>query len=336
MMRAAVGSWVLVLVFSALVVSSGLWGAAAPGTAVRQPPPAAPPIGACVIGSQAPEIVSCDREHDGEIVLTWHGDMPTTTLDPALFSPEDFSATDPLPHCWQAAEEYLGRVDPIKLSTDATWYRFSVFTNTTVTYGPSLGLVDDWSWRACVVSPTDAESDPTTSVGSLRGVALDPDRALPDAWRPCLARSDESWGSWITCTTPHQAELIGTVNLTLPVAELERLRVEHEQALEEQELSGLSSSYRGPPPVVLSHPVAEQECHDLVEDYLAGPLDNRAGELRTALVFRALQYEGVNGVIDPAVDIPTGVYGECRVEVVGDRDLIGSVAGIGADPLPYG
>lgn len=336
MMRAAVGSWVMILVFSALVVSSGLWGAAEPGVAVRQAPPAAPAIGTCTLGLRAPQIVPCDSPHDGEIVLTWTGGVPSTTLDPTRFPPESFPADTPQPHCQQAAEDYFGLAGRVEFSPDIGWYPIVGQWQTAIGDGPTPRFIEGWSWSACLIRGYGNDGNPIELTQSLRGAGRTPSPALPESWRTCLPNSGY-WTEWKPCGDAHRAELVASAEIAL-TEEADRRRLSEQIA----EMSSSPSAQLGveiaptarTPTFDLDLPAAEQECRDLVENYLGTSLDDR-DDLRAVMSYES-PYYGDSVTVDPAVDVPVGVYGSCSIEVLGDRELVGSVAGVGTGPLPYG
>lgn len=335
MTRAAVGSWVLILVFSAFVVSSGLWGAAERGAAVRQAPPTPPPVGTCTLGLRAPQLVPCDGDHDGEIVLAWTGDSPTTPLDPTREVPEG-AENDPQLHCQQAAEDYVGVAGPVEFSPDIQWYPTSVQWQTALSHGPARQFVADWSWSACLIRSYGSDGYPLMLTQSVRDAGRTSAAQLPDSWRLCI-RTSGYWFESLPCTTPHRAELIASAEIALPDdADRQSLRDQQQKlwASPEQVFGELQPQAPAPVRFQLDLPAAEQECQDLVEAYLGGSAGSR-DDLLAVMTYESLYY-GDRASVDPAVDLPVGVYGSCTAEVVGERDLVGSVAGIGSGPLPFG
>lgn len=337
-MRAAVGSWVLILVFSALVVGAGLGGPPVTGAAARQAPPPPPPVGSCVVGTRAPEVVPCDTDHDGEIVLTWTGDAPTTALDRTRFPAADYPDDDPQLHCWQAATDYIDLTLPLEYSAGLRWYPSSLSWQTSVGHGPVTSFVDDWSWSACIVRSYGMDGRAMTSTMSVRDLGQDPTGGdLPDDWRTCVRDAEQSF-DWLPCTEPHRIELVASGELAVPEEADRRALLEQQQAYATAQQSPvgqpMSDRFLQRPRFDLDNPTAVQECHDLVDGYLGGGLEER-DDLRPVLTWTSLYY-GESLSVDPMVDVPVGVYGECSVEVVGDRDLLGSVAGVGSGPLPYG
>lgn len=328
MVRAAVGCWVLVLVLSGLLVSSGLAGPPVPGAAVRQPPPAPPPVGTCVADLRSGQLVDCAQEHFGEVVLAWTGDAPEGTGG-ANPDPDD-----PEAGCRQAAEAWIGVAEPVEFSDGIEWFRSTLSLQTRIATGPVRPVIPGWSWSACVVLPMDNAGTPIPWRGSLRDAGLDPFRPVPDHWRSCI-QGDDPWQAWMPCTEPHGAESVGGAEIPLPEAELQRLAQEQLQAHEEQVLQDQSATFWPAVEPTVDHPVAEQECRTLAEDFLGAPLATHEGEL-TADIHWSPSYSWGSGEFDPTTTVPTGVWAECRIRVVGDRPLVGSLAGVGADPLPYG
>lgn len=330
MMRAAVGSWVLILVLSALLVSSGLAGPGVPGAAVRQPPPTPPPIGSCVADLRSGQVVDCSQEHFGEVILSWTGTRLTGADEPL---PDGAVASDDHDACWRAVEDWIGLAEPVEYSDGIRWFRSTLSLETQVATGPVRRVIEDWSWSACVVRPADTSGTAIPWRGSVRGAGLDPFRPMADAWRTCQ-RGDELW-VWVPCTQPHTAEPVGGAEISLPQAELERLAAEQLLAQEQQVLDDQDATFWPAVAPKVNHPVAEQECRTLAEDLLGAPLSTHDGELTAAITWSP-SYTWSSSEFDPAVTVPTGVWAECRIQVLGDRTLIGSLAGVGAGPLPYG
>lgn len=329
MMRAAVGSWVLILVLSGLVVSSGLAGPAVPGAAVRQPPPPPPPIGSCLADTWTGQIVECSQEHFGEVILAWTGDRPTEQL------PDGAVAADDQERCWQATAEWIGEAEPVGYSEGIDWFRSTVALDTRIATGPVRPLIDGWTWSACVVMPMDPSSGQALPwQGSVRGAGLDPFRPMPDAWRTCI-QAGETWQAWVPCTQPHTFEPVAWAAVPLPQADLQRLAQEQLQAYEQSVLDGRSATAWPAVAPDVDHPVAEQECRALAEEFLGAPLSTHEGEL-TAVITWSPSYTWGSGEFDPAETLPTGVSADCRLQVLGERKLAGSLAGVGAGPLPYG
>lgn len=339
MMRAAVGCWVLILVVCGLFVGSAVLGPGEPGTALRAAPPAPPAIGSCVQGLQGDPLPSCGDEHTGEIVLSWTGTLPPTTLDPVRFPPDMFPPTDPEPHCYQAASDWVGEPEPLKLSPDISWRRYPLVWDVQLATGPTTPPIDGWSWSACVLRPADAAGVTLASEGSLRGVNLDPLRVRPDTWRPCVAGDPSQ--SFVTCAVAHRAELVAYAEIQLPEDDLHRLLEPLSTgAFDGDGFGSFGAGADGPPSLDLTLPAAEQECRSLIEEYLGAPLDHHQDDLRMTLTYSLLYSFATppeNGELGYGVPgQPFGVSGDCRIEAVGEQDLIASVAGIGSGPVPFG
>lgn len=344
MMRAAVGCWVLIVVVCGLFVGSAVLGPGEPGTALRAAPPTPPAIGSCTLGLHGDPLPSCDDEHTGEIVLSWSGTRPPTTLDPARYPPDMFSPDNPENHCYQAASDWVGIPEPIEYSPDISWHRYPPVWDVQLVTGPTPSPIEGWSWSACVLRPADAAGASIASVGSLRDLNLDPLRGRPDTWRPCVAGDPNQ--SFVTCAVPHRAELIAYAEIALPEDELLRLA--------EQPTAGGAGGFDGggagggfggdsygPPSLDLALPAAVQECRSLIEEYLGAPLGDHQDDLRMSLTYSLLySYAAVpqNGELGVAgmPGQPSAVSGDCRVEVIGERDLVASLADIGSGPLPFG
>lgn len=309
MMRTAVGAWVLILVVVGLVVSSSLFGPDPSGTAVRQSPPEPPAVGTCVTSYDNPEIVPCDTVHIGEVVRSWVG------ADPASGS------SDPLDHCWKALADYLGDNRGPRMSLEIDWWWPVPSNSPWVIRGPGHDRTPDWSWSACILVP---QESPVAH--SMRGLS-DPREPRPSDWRYCGSTPDV-WTGLLPCTEPHRFELIASGIIGVIPPDLMERAVADAVALGRKDNTSLDLSG-----VIIDYPAAATECRSLVELHLGGPRPDGESGLRSILAGVGFAESSSS---DGVLTSRSGLVLNCVVEVVGDPELVDSVAGIGSGPLPYG
>lgn len=291
--------WVLILVLVGVLVSSSLLGPGEPGEALRRPPPTPPAVGTCVsdLNYLPPTLVPCTEDHLGEVVLAWTGRVPP----PGTPLEQDADPAEPLSYCGPSGRQYLGL--GAVLSDRVEWKVEVAVTASILTRGPGEEYLPGWSWTACVLLPVDPEYGGTPPfTGSLQNFLTDPAHPRPQIWQRCFdAVADET-----DCSAGHRSEYVALAAVRLSSAELQVLA------------SGNSS---------VTDPVVESECAVLVNRYLDRPDDATDARLRPVVTYLGP---------DRLAAEPTGVRFDCAVEIVGDEDLVGSVAGVGDGPLPLG
>lgn len=310
MLRTAVGVWVLILVVVGLVAGSSLLGPGEPGSAVRQSPPAPPAVGSCLRSIDDPAVVPCTTPHVGEVVEAWGGAETGSAPD----------SSGQAEQCWPAVLDFVGdpRVEP--LSPGITWVWPLPDFSTAVVGGPGHEQVPEWSWSACVLV-----QDGSQKIPSMREVA-DSRTPRPAGWRFCSTGPDIGTSA-VPCTVAHRFETIATGTIDVISPELVTELVAEAVALgrtdgPQLDLAGL----------VVDHPAAADECRSLVEIHLGGSRPAGEEALRSSVV--ALGFLTVTAS-DDVITSREGLVLSCVVEVVGESDLVDSVAGIGSGPLPY-
>lgn len=295
----------LTLVLVGVVVSSSLFGPGEPGAAVRQEPPVPPAAGTCVGEPNylEPVFVPCTEPHLGEVFLAWTGRLPDS-LVPPLAVPAGAFADDPRSWCAGVVDDHLG-LGAI-LSQRVEWSLPGAGSAVVLVRGPEAEYLPGWSWTACVLLPTriGTNSDAAPFTGVLSNVLTDPSSPRPEVWRRC-------GGAWaeIDCSAAHRSEQVATATVQVSPAEMVLFQ------------SG---------DVTFTDPVVEAECSTLVDRFLGRSGGAPDPRLRPVVSYLGPDLLGTTG------GEPSGVSFDCSVEVVGEQDLVGSVAGLGTGPLPLG
>lgn len=322
--RRIVGVWVVVLVCCGLLVGSSVWGAGAPGRAERAAPPAPPVIGSCLRSLDELEVVPCTEDHVGEIVRSWTGKAPADDLDPELYPVEHFPREDAEIYCFPALDAHYNGTERLVITPGIEWQTSMVPVSSRIVRGPSGPSVQDWSWTACVFTVMDGlgrEVPVRAPLSELTGNPL----ALPESTRSCGRPTEDGWAQWEPCSSPHRTETVAFAAITLSGDDLSQ--VVRTLAPDGSPVDSDAG------PLTLDLPDAEQQCRTLVESYLGAPLTAHNDDLDAVLTQLMPYYDFDES--QSSSGVLTGVSAECHVTVTGDRDLTGSVAGIGTAPLPF-
>lgn len=308
----AIGGGVVILVLIGVLIGSVLLGPDEPGSAVRAAPPQPPAIGTCIDGFLDPVPVPCDQPHTGEISLSWTGDaLPdASALDDIAESlpyPVEDAAGDPQLLCWMASVAYLGTAPAADAAPSGfAWTRPGPGASSDLIQGPANSRVPDWSWSACLFSPSTPGSDSSREYSiSARGVLADESLPRDPGWRQC-ANGPDLWAGLTSCLSPHRFEIVASGNRTVP-------------------------ELPAPVQVWADHddPAAVDECTGLADAYLGVPVDSHAGDLRVSVLLAdAVPVNDEQGARTTSLTLL------CVLGVDADRTLTGSIADLGAAPLP--
>lgn len=299
MLRTVAGWWVVGLVLTGLVAGSAVFGPDLAGTALRQAAPAPPPVGTCVDqGDLNWTVVSCAAPHHGEVVAAVGAGVDG----------DEFAAG----RCGLAVSEWIGTEfvadERGAVPENGEWTPPGVWVEPATFDGPEGLRSPGWSWTACVATPVIFYPADGRYPGTLRGINGRTAADRPPALRRCHEQP-RTPTSQTACDGPHRGELVAV-----------RLVVQ-----ENDPASGI-------PPGPLDTSEDLTRCLDLVTDYLGAPLEAHAGTLRAEIA----QVRYGSGAVVQAGSVRSyqRFRLSCLVEVVGDRLLTDSIAGIGTGPLP--
>lgn len=185
----------MVLAVIGVLVVNATAGRSVPGFAVPLSVPVPPAPGSCLLDTRAGwSAVSCTDPHTAEVVESSAADAGPQR---ALYE-----------QCMAAGRAYLG--DTWGQSGDGPtqvgWSIPPVMSNTVLIYGPGIGNVRGWSWRACAVRPTLLGAGTAGYRGRLRDVPAT--GVLPAELRPCFNRPGDLGVVGTSCSARHTGEVL--------------------------------------------------------------------------------------------------------------------------------
>lgn len=302
----------LVLILATVLLTSvlaQLTRRTAEGRPERAPRPAPPPVGACVSPGPPVTLLDCRDDHLAEVAASW----------PSRVEPD---VEHGYGSCLSAAARYVGTATE---EVTAGWAAPTFLQTVRIVTGPGAGALPGFSWAACLIIPV----VPGGGGNGYSGTVADLTRgAVPVALRRCFAVIGEpgpdpgpasltsQFTSGVSCRADHRGEVLGIRRVRIPGP-----------------TGGPAAPTPGDSQQIDTDPGRAAECSELARTVL-GVSDPSFGR-RLVLRIR-LEAVGFFTSVAPDKAIVTAVdyAASCTVEAPPGRVLFGSLAGIGAGPLP--
>ena len=248
--RRLFGLTLLALAVAAALAGSHLIGVGIVGRAAAAPTPLPPPVGSCLLIAEdgTATVVGCEEPHTGELAMTWRAGVAPVSAGSLVRYPH-FSVARSIsdPHvdirCIGWAERYTGWDRYLARHDDDLWLAPQPLAVGRLVRPPVTEDAAALTWSGCAVVTTES-----SYVGSVRETAFAPRSGTtatrPDAVSVCL-RTGSTGLSFVSCTQPHDTELVGSVNLTQKMMAGRSVTLDHTAAEVADECRALAAERLG-------------------------------------------------------------------------------------------
>ncbi len=303
---------VFALAVAVALSAPGLFGLGQQGRASAEPLPLPPPVGSCVVVTGAGynagvTMVSCQEPHSGEITKTWTAGEDPTASGAAEANEYSYRSGGGVSRfvyfqCYGWNTEYVGSE---RGSIGGLWASAPPSYSGEMIYAPPGQRAGKLFWSACLVRPLSSSSHPTY-VGTIRGAGQDSSKPRPGEFGSCLTRSAFGATEFIygSCADPHLIEPMAVdagarLNVADPVQQADALA----------------------------------QCSALVAKRTGSVDPTYGGQLRIAVDALRLRTLTMAETAQVTPDDPADPA-ECLVQLTGAGTLVGSIVGLGNNPLP--